>query len=81
MLKEDHKAARVSGESPYYADILEIARSFQEVKFGFTPRRNNQNAHRLSRQGASLRMEPEPEIFLGSVEAMLGKAERGSESK
>jgi ribonuclease HI len=52
MLKEDHKGARVSRGSPYYADILEIARSFEEVKFGFTPRRKNQNAHRLSRQGA-----------------------------
>jgi ribonuclease HI len=51
-LKEDYKGARVSRGSPYYADILEISKSFEEVKFGFTPRRKNLNAHRLSRQGA-----------------------------
>ena len=51
-LKEDHQKGRVSRHSAYYADILEIARSFDEVKFGYVPRRKNQNAHRLSRLAA-----------------------------
>ena len=51
-LKKDHQEGKVSRDSAYYSDILEIARSFDEVKFGFTPRRKNQNAHRLSRLAA-----------------------------
>jgi ribonuclease HI len=44
----------VAGESWLQQEILELARQFQWVDFGYVPRRKNQIAHLLSRRGRLL---------------------------
>jgi hypothetical protein len=41
----------VAGESWLQQEILDLARQFQWVDFGYVPRRKNQIAHLLSRKG------------------------------
>jgi ribonuclease HI len=57
-IRERHRGGDSRGGGNVQEEILRLAEAFEYVDFGYVPRRRNQMAHRLARQGRFLQASP-----------------------
>lgn len=63
QLKDAHKRGEGRDRHDLQGHILRLASQFDEVKFAYQPRRKNQNAHRLARQGREATPTTRSDLF------------------